>query len=135
MQKIERRRAGEIGKGTGQAGQLAAFGLRRERALQETVFDGPGTAHTPVGGDHFLDQPELDIIERAEAVDVELEQFFEGVRRLVGKDHGFGKPPVTNGIPGGTDFSLRGFGSARAGPVCPRRSFSFFRDHRSLHSL
>lgn len=52
----------ELAERGGHAGDLTFLGAIFHAAFEEAVFDGPGAAQSPIGGGHFLDHAEFDIV-------------------------------------------------------------------------
>jgi hypothetical protein len=71
----------------------------------KTGFDGPGAAQAPEGGDHFLDDAELDVVDGAVALDVLVEEDVEVLAALVGQDDAVGEQAVADGVEGRSLFS------------------------------
>ena len=103
---------GEPGEGGGDAAELVGGVLGVDGVVEEAGFDGPGAAHAPVGGGHFLDHAELDPVGGGEAVEVVREQSLERLARFVAEDYAIGEQAVADGILAG-DFALA-FGGDRA---------------------
>jgi hypothetical protein len=95
----------------------------------EAGFDGPGAAQTPEGGDHFLDDAELDVVDGAVALDVLVEEDVEVLAALVGQDDAVGEKAVADGVEGRSLFSRGCDGAAGAGTVGAGRENSFERRH------
>jgi hypothetical protein len=55
-------------------------GLGIESVGKELVLHGPGAAHAPVGGGHFLDHGLLDAIDRAESLEVLGEELLKALQ-------------------------------------------------------
>ncbi len=98
MNQRERRGASQTGEGVGKAGQFGARGLRPEGFLDEAILDGPGAAHAPIGGGHLLDETELDVIDGAEALEVEAEELFERCRTFVRQEDRLRQQAVALGV-------------------------------------
>ena len=120
MDEAELRRIGQVGKGGGDAAQLVFRLLGADGVIEEAGFDGPDTAEAPGGGDHLLDKAELDAVGGREPSEMLIEQGFEALLRLVGKDEALGEEPVANGVLGRVPLTFRSLGSQRAGAVGPR---------------
>jgi hypothetical protein len=121
MEQVELRGGGQLGEGVGEARQLVAGGLIADGLIHQAILDGPGAAHAPIGGNHFLDHGELDAIGGGETLDM---LSYEVVKTLVGfvlQNNALGQETVAKGVGGGTFFSLRGDGASGAGGVGPRR--------------
>jgi hypothetical protein len=83
----------------------------------EAGFDGPGAAHAPEGGGHFLDDAEFDVVGGAVAVDVLGQEDVEVLAGLVGQDDALGEKAVADGVEGRSLFSGGCNGALRAGAV------------------
>jgi hypothetical protein len=57
-------------EGGGQAARAVARVLGVDAVGKQASLDGPGAAHAPPGGDHFLDDVELDGVGRLEALQI-----------------------------------------------------------------
>jgi hypothetical protein len=68
------RPGGEFGEGGGDAREFGALGLGGSGGFEEVIADGPVAADAPIGRGHLLDHAHLDVIEGAEALQVEIEQ-------------------------------------------------------------
>ncbi len=66
--------------------------------IEQGGFDGPGAALAPVGGAHFLDHAEFDLVGRLEAVDVLLEENQEVLARFVVQNDTLGAQAVTDSV-------------------------------------
>jgi hypothetical protein len=64
---------GEFAEGGFHAGELAAGGLPLHGVGEHFGFEGPGAAQAPVGRGEFLDEVVLEIVDRFEALDDELQ--------------------------------------------------------------
>jgi hypothetical protein len=96
MQEAEVGCGGQVGESGGNAADFVAV---------EAGFDGPGAAHAPEGGGHFLDDAELDAVDGAEALDVLVEEGVEVLAGLVGQDDAPGERAVADGVVGRSLFS------------------------------
>ena len=67
--EVRRGGIGKGGEGVGEAIEGVAIGLGGEALLEGAGLHGPGAAHPPVGGGHFLDETELHAIGGLEAFD------------------------------------------------------------------
>ena len=90
MQEAELGCGGEVGESAGNAGDLVVGLVGGHGVFVETGFDGPGAAQAPEGGDHFLDDAELDVVDGAVALDVLVEEDVEVLAALVGQDDAVG---------------------------------------------
>ena len=129
VEKAELGSGGQFAKCGGHAGEFAFFGPVFHTACKQAVFDGPGTAQAPVGGGHFLDHAEFDIIDRAEAVQMEIEQGLEGFAGFTAKDDAPGEETMTGRISGGTGLALIGLGAAGPGSIRAGGEDAFLRNH------
>ena len=73
----------------------------------------------------------LDIIERAEAIHVKIQQIVKGVAGFAAEDCALGEAATAEDA-ARTGFALRGFGSAGESAVGARREDTFFRNHTHL---
>jgi hypothetical protein len=77
----------DVLEGCGQEA-ITVTGIRDvEACVKQAGFDGPGAAHAPPSGDHFLDDAELDAVGRLEAVQVIGQDFRETIGRFVFQDN------------------------------------------------
>ena len=67
LQEVQLRLGGEGGEAGGEAVESIAGGLGGDGPVEAAGLDGPGAAHAPVGGDHFLDEAVLDGVDGVEA--------------------------------------------------------------------
>ena len=86
---------------------------------EDLGFHGPGAAHAPVGGDHFLDHGLLDAIGGGEAIEVLREEKFEAILRLAGENHAVGEKTVNDGILGRATLAFGSYGAAGKTSVKP----------------
>jgi hypothetical protein len=117
MEQVERGGGGQLGESVGDALGLVAGGLMADGLIHQAILDGPGAAHAPIGGDHFLDHGVLDAVGGGETPEM-LGQ--EVVKTLVGfvlEDKALGQETVAKGVGGGVFFPLRGDGASGAGSV------------------
>jgi hypothetical protein len=96
--------------GSGRVGSGGGFS-------EQMGLDGPGAAGAPPGGDHFLDQAELEAIDGLETLDVMSEDGLKGFRRFVVEDQAAGQEAVAQGILGGCEFARSGDRTLGAGTV------------------
>ena len=127
----ELRSGGQFGEGSGDAGEFGAFGLGGGGRFEEVILDSPVAAEAPISRDHFLDHAHLDIIEGAETIHVETEQFLKGVAGFLAEDDAIGQAAAADGV-AGTGFALRGFGSAGKCTVGAGCEDTFLRNHAHL---
>jgi hypothetical protein len=80
MKKGQLGRGGELAERRGDAGQAVTVGVSVQPFGEELVFDGPGTAHTPVRGGHFLDHALLDAIDGDESLQMFPEYGFKALQ-------------------------------------------------------
>jgi hypothetical protein len=106
------RLGGERGEGLVHAGELAAAGLVLHGVGEHFRFEGPGAAHSPIGGGEFLDEIKLEIVERFEALHDDVEEHFEILRVLIADEDLFGEEALAHSVAGDARLS---FGSKRAG--------------------
>jgi hypothetical protein len=121
VEQVQLGGGGQLGEGVGEARHLVAGGLIADGFIHQAILDGPGAAHAPIGGNHFLDHGELDAIGGGETLDM---LGHEVVKTLVGfvlQDHALGQETVAKGVGGGVFFPLEGDGVWGAGGVGPRR--------------
>ena len=111
----------QAGKGAGDARGLVAGGLLADGLFHQAILDGPGAAHAPIGGDHFLDHGELDAIGRGETLLMLGDELVEALTGFVFQDNALGQETVAEGVGGGVFFALRGYGATGAGSVGARR--------------
>ena len=81
---VEQREFGGVvgaSEGGSDAVQGAGGGVGRRDGVEEPVFDGPGAAHAPEGGDHFFDHADFDGVEGTETIEIGGE---EGLKGLIG---------------------------------------------------
>jgi hypothetical protein len=105
MQEGELGRGGQVGESAGKAAELVTGLAGSHGVFVETGFDGPGAAQTPEGGDHFLDDAELDVVDGAVALDVLIEEDVEVLAALVGQDDAVGEKAVADSVEGRSLFS------------------------------
>ena len=86
MQEGELGRGGQVGESAGNAADLVAGLAGVDGLVVEAGFNGPGAAHAPEGGGHFLDDAELDVVGGAVAVEVLGQEDVEVLAALVGQD-------------------------------------------------
>jgi hypothetical protein len=98
-------------------------------ARHHGVFDGPRTAHAPGRGGHFLDHVHFEIIGRAEAGAVGIDEGVKGLERFMGKDHDVGEQTMSGRIFRRTAFAFGSFGAAGPGAVSTGGLALFFRSH------
>jgi hypothetical protein len=75
--------------------------------FEQAGFDGPGAAHAPVRGNHFLDHAEFHAIRGLEAVQVLGQQGFEGCAGFLIQDDAAGEQAVADGVLGRALLPLR----------------------------
>jgi hypothetical protein len=118
MKKGQFGRGGHLAKGSGDAGQVAGAGWpRSDSFFEESILDGPGTAQSPTGRRHFLDHAGVDGVERAEFLDVLIDEGLETLAGLAGEDHAIGEKAMADGILRGIALAFRGCGAARKAAV------------------
>jgi hypothetical protein len=132
MEEAELGCGGQVGESAGNAAEFVAGLVGGHGVIVETGFDGPGAAQTPEGGDHFLDDAELDVVDGAVALDVLVEEDFEVLAAFVGQDDAVGEKAVADGVEGRSLFSRGCGGAAGAGTVGAGRENSFERRHSYL---
>jgi hypothetical protein len=93
----------------------------------EAGFDGPGAAHAPEGGGHFLDDAEFDVVGGAVAVDVLGHEDVEVLAGLGAQDDALGEKAVADGVEGRRLLSGGCGGAAGAGTVGAGRKDAFER--------
>ena len=121
MEEIQLGGGGQLGERAGDAGGLVLAGrLVLEGLLHQAILDGPGAAHAPVRGGHFLDHTELDAIEGAEAVGVLGHEVVERLAGFVGQNDAAGQETMAHGVGGRAVLAVGGDRSAGAGAVGPR---------------
>ncbi|MDP2999593.1 MAG: hypothetical protein Q8N47_19035, partial [Bryobacterales bacterium] len=121
--------AGQRSAGMEQALEVVGRGLGGEFEVDSLAFDGPEAVETPSGGADFLDRGLLDGVARGDAVHVLADQFLEALARLLLDDGGFGKLVVKEGLGGGAELAVRGFGAAGEGSVGAGGGFLSGRSH------
>ena len=121
VEQIELRGGGQVGEGGGDARGLVAGGLIADGLFHQAILDGPGAAHAPIGGNHFLDHGELDAIGGGETLLMLGDELVEALTRFVFQDNALGQETVAEGVGGGALFPLRGDGASGAGSVGSRR--------------
>jgi len=89
---------GEVLEGVGYAIERIGGSLSGGFIFEQSGFDGPGAAETPVGSDHFLDQGELHAIGGLQATEVLIEDGVKTFRLFIAHDDLAGEQPVTGGI-------------------------------------
>ena len=122
-----------LGVGVAEGGRDAAevtVGLLVHGGIQEVALDGHGAALAPVGGNHFLDEAQFDIVEGAEAGDVHLEEGLEELAIFGLQDHAAGEQAVADSVLGRAGLACWSFGAAGAGAVGAGREDPLFRNHR-----
>jgi hypothetical protein len=119
----------EVAEGGGDAGAAVLAGVGGEAAGQELGFHGPGAAHAPVRGHHFLNQGFFDAIDGAEPIQVLRKEGLEALLRLAGQDDTLGEETVTDSILGRAGFAFRGRGATGKSAVGLRRKLSSCRTH------
>ena len=93
--------------------------------FEHAGFDGPGAAHAPVRGNHFLDHAEFHAIDGLEAVQVLGQEGFEGLERFLFHDDAAGEQSVADGVLGRALLPLRRGRALRACSVGARSQNSF----------
>jgi len=113
VEEAEIGRSGHVAESGGEAANLVSgrVGLFGQGVLEDAFLDSPGAAHAPIGGCHFLDQPELDAVDGPEALQMLGEKGFETGARLVLEDDAIGEEAVAKRVEGGTAFALWGLGA------------------------
>lgn len=100
---VHEREGGGVGKGLkgcghtvdrGNVGGIGSVGI------EHVSLDGPGAAHAPGGGDHFLDEAELCGVGGLVALDVLGEEGLKGLGGFVLKDQTASQKAVAEGIMG-----------------------------------
>ena len=125
----------EFGEGVHQAVGGGGGGLVGHGGIEVAVFDGPGAAEAPVGGDHFLDEADFDGVQGAEALGVGEEEFAEGFGWFLFEDDDSGKEAVAAGVLRGAGFAAGGFGASGLGAVGAGGGDLLFRAHRDLSEM
>jgi hypothetical protein len=83
---------GETAEGGGQTVRVAVARVLGVDAVgKQAGFDGPGAAHAPPGGDHFLDDAELDAVGRLETIQVFVQGLFKTFVRFAFHDNAAGQ--------------------------------------------
>jgi hypothetical protein len=100
MEEGELGRGGQPGEGGGQAADSVAGRLVVDGLREHVGFNGPGAAQTPEGGDHFLDDAELDVVDGVVELDVLVHEDVEAGAGLGGQDHALGEKAVADGVEG-----------------------------------
>jgi len=108
---------GQLAEGGSEAVELGGGVAGGHVVIEGAGFDGEGAAQVPIGGDHFLDEADLDIVEGGEAVGIGVEELAEAVLAFVAQDHDFGEQAMAHGVARGEGFAARGFGTFGAGAV------------------
>jgi hypothetical protein len=121
VEQVELGGGGQVGEGVGDALGLVAGGLIADGLFHQAILDGPGAAHAPIGGNHFLDHGELDAIGGGETLLMLGDELVEALTRFVFQDNALGQETVAEGVGGGAFFPLRGDGASGAGSVGSRR--------------
>jgi hypothetical protein len=114
----------EITERGGDAGAAVLAGVSGEAAGHKLGFHGPGAAHAPVRGHHFLNQGFFDAIDGAEPIQVLREEGLEALQRLAGQDDTVGQQTVADSILGRAGFAFRGRGATGKSAVGLRRKLS-----------
>ena len=112
MQEGEVGCGGQVGESAGDAADLVAGLAGVDGVVEEVGFDGPGAAHAPEGGGHFLDDAELDVVDGAVAVEVLAHEDVEVLAGLVFQDDAPGELAVSDGVEGRSLFSGGSNGAA-----------------------
>jgi len=121
------RSGGEVAEGGGEAIELVAGGAGVDIEIHHVGLDGHGAAETPAGGDHFFDEAELGVVLGGEALDVAIEERFEGVGTFIAEQDALGEQAVAQGVPGGARLALRSDGTAGARTIGAGSENTFFR--------
>ena len=112
MEEEEGRVDGERFEGGGETIEGIGGGTGRGGPVEHIGFDGPEAARTPEGGDHVFDESDLDIVLGEEAAEIGLEFLAETLLGFPGHDDALGEDAVADGVLGGAEFTLGGFGPA-----------------------
>lgn len=98
VDEVEFGGGGEVAEGGGEAIELCVRFEAFHLLIEHAGFDGEGAAQAPVGGDHLFDEPELDFVDGAEAVDVGIDQCLEDGAALIAEEHALGEQAVAHGV-------------------------------------
>ena len=107
MQEGEVGCGGQVGESAGNAADCVAGLAGMDGVVVEAGFDGPGAAHAPEGGGHFLDDAEFDVVGGAVAVDVLGQEDVEVLAGLGAQDDALGEKAVADGVEGRSFFPRR----------------------------
>lgn len=97
VEEVEAGVCGDLGVGGGEAVEVVT-GVFDALVVEEAGLDGPGAAHAPAGGDHFLDEAQLDAVGGRKAADVLAEERFEVLRRFAFHEHDAGEKAVAERV-------------------------------------
>ena len=125
MQEGELGRGGQVTESLGDAGEFVGGVELLDAVIEKPGLDGPGAAHAPIGGGHFLDHAEFDSIAGSEALDVLGQEVFKALPGFVAENDAIGEQAVAGGVGGGAAPAFRGGGSQRFRAVgAGRENFS-----------
>ena len=122
-----------VGSGVGETHGKAIEGADRlvtalHVQLEGFHFGGGHAAEAPVGGDHLLDDIQLDFIDGLVAGDVGLVHVAEGFGVFVGQQQCGGEDAVIDRVLGRPGLAFGSFGAAGLGAIGAARGSAFFRD-------
>jgi hypothetical protein len=89
---------GEVLEGVGYAIERIGGSLSGGFIFEQSGFDGPGAAETPVGSDHLLDQAELHAVGGLETIEVFRQDGLETFGRFIVHDDLAGEQTMAGGI-------------------------------------
>jgi hypothetical protein len=126
-QQLELGTGGEVAEGGDEAIEIVIDGGAGVHfVIEDAAFHGEGAVEAPVGGDHFFDQPGLDVVEGAEAFDIHVEEHFEIFGVFVAKEDDLGEESMTESVLRRALLAFGGDRSAGFGAIGARGGRAFF---------